>query len=101
QLGTQQLPEAIIASVAVSDGRVYVVSDANLYAIGKKSKSPAVAISPSIASAAGSAVTHVQVVPTELMLRPGSNAKFRVRLFDNLGLLIREEPAAAASWSLE
>ncbi len=40
QLGTEALPEAIIASVAVSNGRVYVVSDSNLYAIGKKSNSP-------------------------------------------------------------
>ena len=38
QLGTEALPEAIIASAAVSNGRVYVVSDSNLYAIGKKSQ---------------------------------------------------------------
>src|SRR5215212_9115601 len=36
QLGTEQLPEAVIASVAVSDGRVYVVSDAALYCIADK-----------------------------------------------------------------
>ena len=35
QLGTEALPEAIIGSVAVSNGRVFVVSDSNLYAIGK------------------------------------------------------------------
>src|SRR5215212_9158172 len=38
QLGTEQQPEAIIASVAVSDGRVFLVSDAALYCIGKKTK---------------------------------------------------------------
>ena len=36
QLGTEQQPEAIIASAAVSNGRVFVVSDSNLYCIGKK-----------------------------------------------------------------
>src|SRR5215218_9403352 len=36
QLGTEAQPEAIIASVAVSNGRVFVVSDSNLYSIGKK-----------------------------------------------------------------
>src|SRR5688500_7000524 len=36
QLGTETRPEAIIGSVAVSNGRVFVVSDSNLYCIGKK-----------------------------------------------------------------
>src|SRR5438876_2236237 len=40
QLGTEAQPEAILASVAVSNGRIYVVSDSNLYAIGKKSTTP-------------------------------------------------------------
>src|SRR4026207_2444462 len=31
QLGTEALPEAIIGSVAVSNGRVFIVSDSNLY----------------------------------------------------------------------
>src|SRR6476661_7715124 len=35
-LETEALPEAIIASVAIANGRVFVVSDSNLYAIGKK-----------------------------------------------------------------
>ena len=38
QLGTEALPETIIASVAVANGRVYFVSDSNLYCIGKKTK---------------------------------------------------------------
>src|SRR4030095_9188111 len=36
QLGTEALPEAIIASAAVSNGRIFVVSDSNLNCIGKK-----------------------------------------------------------------
>ena len=101
QLGTEALPEAIIASVAVSNGRVFVVSDTNLYAIGKKS-APQEAGSPSAAletAPASSTVAHVQVVPTELILKPGEKANFRVRLFDDKGRFIREEPGAA--WSLE
>ncbi|HEU4477679.1 MAG TPA: PQQ-binding-like beta-propeller repeat protein [Pyrinomonadaceae bacterium] len=101
QLGTEALPEAIIASVAVSNGRVFVVSDSNLYAIGKKSapqqvgsRSAALETAP-----ASSTVTHVQVVPTELILKPGEKANFRVRLFDDKGRFIRDEPGAA--WSLD
>lgn len=100
QLGTEALPEAIIASPAVSNGRVYVVSDANIYAIGKNSH-PKVAEPRTVneTSAATNPVTHVQVVPTELILKPGDTVAFRVRLFDQQGRFIREEPAAA--WSLD
>ena len=41
----------------------------------------------------------MQVVPTELILKPGDKVNFRVRLFDAQGNFIREEPAA--TWSLD
>ena len=101
QLGTEAHPEAIIGSVAVSNGRVFVVSDSALYCIGKKTHNNS---SEGSASAIGSTVssnpaTHVQVVPTELILKPGDKVSFRVRLFDAQGNFIREEPAA--EWSLD
>jgi len=99
QLGTEALPEAIIGSPAISNGRVYVVSDSNLYAIGKKSESPRPGSSLSSLARPNNPVTHVQVVPTELILRPGQKVNFRVRLFDEQGEFIREEPAA--TWSLD
>lgn len=100
QLGTEALPEAIIASVAVSNGRVYFVSDSNLYCIGKKSnavanQTPPVEGLPNPNRPA----THVQVVPTELIIKPGDAASFRVRLFDEYGKFIREEKTA--DWSLD
>ena len=101
QLGTETHPEAIIASAAISNGRVFVVSDAGLYCFGKKStqsssQSPASAVGTSVSS---NPPTHVQVVPTELILKPGDKVKFRARLFDAQGNFIREE--SAASWSLD
>ena len=101
QLGTEELPEAIVGSAAVSNGRVYFASDSGLYAIGKKT---AHSSSQTNANAVGSTVssqtaTYVQVVPTELILKPGDKANFRVRLFDAQGNFIREEPAA--TWSLD
>src|SRR5688572_13854388 len=100
QLGTEADPEEIIASAAVSNGRIYFVSDANLYCIGKKTsgvtnQEPPVEGLPN----PNRTVTHVQVVPTELMLKPGDTARFRVRLFDEYGKFIREE--ANATWSLD
>jgi outer membrane protein assembly factor BamB len=101
QLGTESLPEAIIGSVAVSGGRVYLVTDTNVYCIGKKA--PAVttpAAHHSLERApATAAPTHVQVVPTELILKPGEKVNFRARLFDEQGRFIREEQAA--TWSLD
>ncbi|MFN2517048.1 MAG: PQQ-binding-like beta-propeller repeat protein, partial [Pyrinomonadaceae bacterium] len=99
QLGTSALPEAIIASVAVSDGRVYVVSDANLYAIGKKSKAAPRPSQPVPSPDPARTHSYVQVVPTELILKPGDKVNFRVRLFDGKGNFIREEKAA--SWVLD
>jgi outer membrane protein assembly factor BamB len=100
QLGTEQLPEAIIASVAVSNGRVFVVSDANLYCIGKKSSTTTGSQSTIVSTPdSNRTATHVQVVPTELLLKPGDTVNFRVRLFDEHGYFIREEKAA--TWSLD
>lgn len=101
QLGTEAQPEAIIASAAVSNGRVFVVSDSALYSIGRKaaqssSERPPAAVGTSVSS---NPATHVQVVPTELILKPGDKVSFRARLFDAQGNFIREE--AAATWSLE
>ena len=100
QLGTEAKPEAIIASPAISNGRVFVVSDSALYCIGKKtaqnSSHPQSAVGTNVSS---NPATFVQVVPTELLLKPGDKVNFRARLFDAQGNFIREE--TNASWSLD
>jgi len=100
QLGTEAQPEQIIGSVAIANGRVYIVSDSGLYCIGKKTTvshhQPApVEGLPNPAREA----SYVQVVPTELILKPGDKVNFRVRLFDDKGQFIREE--GSATWSLD
>lgn len=96
QLGTEQ----IIASVAVSNGRIFVVSDQNIYCIGKKAtRSPASSAPVAGLPTSNRPATSVQVTPTELILKPGQAIDFRVRLFDDRGVFIREEKAA--SWSVE
>jgi outer membrane protein assembly factor BamB len=93
--------EQILASVAISRGRIYLVSTKAVYCIGNKKPSPAL---PPMASThenapANATPTHVQVVPADLVAVPGETAKFRVRLFDEQGRFIREEPNAV--WSLD
>jgi len=101
QLGTEAVPDKVIGSAAVANGRVYFATESTLYAIGKKGSHSS---AHSTASAVGTPVssnpaTWVQVVPTELMLKPGDKVNFRVRLFDAQGNFIREEPSA--TWSLD
>jgi len=102
QLGTEALPEPIIGSPAISNGRVYVVSDSNLYAIGKKVKNePSSAIGQAFfpKETEGKA-TYLQVTPTELILKPGEKANFRVRLFNEHGRpVVGQQPPA--TWSLD
>jgi len=100
QLGTEQQPEAIIGSPAVSNGRVYFATDTNFYAIGKKSNTPTRAGAPVEGLPnPNRPATWVQVVPTELVIKPGETINFRARLFDEWGKFIREEKGA--TWSLD
>jgi len=101
QLGTEAVPDPVIGSAAVSNGRVYFASMTTLYCIGKKRNSASQhAAAPAAAAPASSGpATWVQVVPTELILKPGDKVNFRARLFDAQGNFIREEPAA--TWSLD
>jgi outer membrane protein assembly factor BamB/dienelactone hydrolase len=97
-LGTEQAPEPILASVAVSRGRIFLVTTDALYCIGKKNASAAEG-KPTPPTTGVEPATHLQVSPTELSLTPGDRVQFTVRLFDAQGRLIREEPKA--TWALE
>jgi len=93
--------EQIIASVGVARGRVYLVSTKAIYCIGKRSPAQAQPVAKTLVenAPANATVTHVQVVPVDLVIKPGAVAKFRARLFDDRGRFIREE--LNATWSLE
>lgn len=100
-LNDVQLPEgeAIIASAAVSDGRVFLVSTENIYAIGKtRNKGIPTAPHRIIKAPAGAQPTHLQVSPTELVLKPGQTVQFHAREYDAQGRLIGD---AKANWTLE
>ena len=90
--------EKVIASVAISEGRVFLVTTKNTYAIGKKQAAAKVGLPMPVKAAAGAAVKWVQIVPAEVMIRPGETASFRARLFDEKGNFIREDKA---TWAVE
>jgi outer membrane protein assembly factor BamB len=93
--------EQVIASPAVSRGRIFFVSTKNVYCIGRKGKTPALQpMKPQIETAPADAkVAHVQVVPADVIAKPGVATKFRLRLFDDHGRFIREEQSA--TWAME
>ena len=92
--------EQIIGGAAVSRGRIYFVSTKHVYAIGKKKAAPLPpVVEKADAAPADAKVAHVQVVPVDLVMQPGTTKTFKVRLFDDHGRFIREE--ANAQWSLD
>ncbi len=100
-LGDPANPEVIVASPAVANGKVFFASMDNLYCIGKKAAAAPSAAPPNPLEKAppDAKPAHVQVVPTDLILKPGAKQAFRARLFDEKGRFIKEE--TAASWTLE
>ncbi len=95
---TLKLDEQVLASAAVSDGRVFVASMENLYCIGKAGKHTPSKPAEKPPMGEGAAA-WVQVVPTELTLKPGSVVRFTARLFDEKGRYLRDE--ASPGWSLQ
>ncbi len=125
ELGTTEDPEEVYASAAVSRGRIFFVSNDAIYAIGKPApatqasapaKAPAKAAkgkgkasrnaaaesapsesAPSASAPSTDPPTWVQVLPTEIIAKPGDKVSFRLRLFDAHGRFVREEKQA--TWS--
>ena len=101
-LGTAATPEVIFAGAAVSNGKVFFASMDNLYCIGRKSAGAVASKSPPNPlekAPADAKPTLLQVVPTELILKPGEKRTFHARLFDDKGRFLKEEPAA--TWTLD
>ena len=109
-IGSAADPEPIIASPAIADGRIYVVSmgspnnpssTGHLYAIGQRRKTGATGTTGTTGTASTEPVAQVQVFPYEALLDPGQKQAFTLKLFDAKGNFIRSEPATAAKWSVD
>jgi outer membrane protein assembly factor BamB len=94
------IAEPVFGGAAISRGRVFFSSTGGTYAIGPKAAKAATGIAVAAAAEAGEGdAAHVQVSPTELVLKPGQTVKLRARLFDAKGRFLREEPSA--TWALQ
>jgi outer membrane protein assembly factor BamB len=88
-------------SPAIVNGRIYFATRDEFYCIGKKDhKTPADPVPtplPEPKADASAKPAHLQVVPADIVLRPGESASFRARAFDDHGRFLRE---VEAEWSL-
>lgn len=85
------------ASPVISHGRLYLQTTGALYCFADKSKKPGSTPRPEVAAEEPAdedkvAVT-AQVVPAEVLLKPGDKQKFVVRTYNSHGVFLKEEPA--------
>lgn len=73
------------------NGKVYVQTTRKLYCFGKKGDNSGLAADPPPEKwpAAGPA-TQLQIIPSEVLLRPGQSQAFRARKLDANGLMVEE-----------
>jgi outer membrane protein assembly factor BamB len=112
-IGAPGHPEPVVASPAIADGRIYVVTmgpptldgaPGHLFAIGTRRPRTA-ATRPTggagtPAQAAGP-VAQVQVLPQEWVSAPGQAQKFSVKLFDANGNFVRDAAPGSVQWTLD
>jgi outer membrane protein assembly factor BamB len=85
---------------AAYNGKVYMQTTRHLYCFGKKGNNPGLAPEPPAEKwpAAGPAKS-LQIIPSEVLLRPGQSATFRARSIDAHGFTVKEEDAKSLKWA--
>jgi outer membrane protein assembly factor BamB len=95
-----QLDETYASPIA-SHGRVYITSTGAMYCLEDKTKQHGFGGAPKLPAEAPAKddpkPALVQVVPAEVLLRPGEAQEFKVRLFNSHGQFLKEEKAAQFS----
>ncbi|MEQ8790894.1 MAG: PQQ-binding-like beta-propeller repeat protein [Pirellulaceae bacterium] len=101
-LDRQRLPlgDEVQGSPIAAGGRVYLPTTSGMYCLGRGDASPAIATPPVIAteavketSSGDSVVKHAQLVPAEVLVRPGEQVQYELRLFNARGQLVGSSKA--------
>jgi outer membrane protein assembly factor BamB len=102
--GKGVVPVELHGSAAVVNGRVYFTTTEQLICIGKKDhkaesdKIPA----PVKEGPAGEKAEHLQVIPADVMLKPGESVHFKLVAYDGMGRRLGEQvflgSSASFSW---
>jgi outer membrane protein assembly factor BamB len=95
QVSKARLNEECHGSPIVANGRIYLPTADHMYCIVDKSKKADVdaAAKKLGEKEGGKEPAHVQIVPAEVLLRPGAKQQFKVRTFNATGQLLGEGKA--------
>ena len=100
ELARVQLEGRCIGAPSVWNGKIYVHSTGRLYCFGKKGNNPG--LPPAVAleeyPKPGPTVA-LQIIPSEVRLRPGEKTKFLVRGIDANGFPTQKFDSAKATWT--
>lgn len=97
-----RLNEEVTGSPIISHGRIYLPTGDRIYCLAAKDSKPAMAkansAKPPEETPRGSddEPAQVQVVPAEVLLKPGTQQKFTVKLYNARGQFLRNSPASFA-----
>ncbi len=95
-----QLEGRSLGAPAIWNGKVYVLTTDKLYCFGKKGGSSAqVAPAPTPAYPKAGQPVALQIIPSEVLLRPGQPQKFRIRGIDANGIPTGWLDASQAKWA--
>jgi outer membrane protein assembly factor BamB len=90
--------DEVSGSPIISHGRIYLPTGVQLYCLGKPDVKPAAVPRPAPPTETPAANDDqpaiVQVVPAEVLLKPGQHQKFTVRLFNERGQFLKISPAS-------
>ena len=80
-----------IGAASVAGGRVYVHTTRKLYCFGIGAETTTVEPAPASGAVTPGKAAALRVVPSEVLLRPGQSASFRVSRVDDRGNVVGEE----------
>ena len=92
------------SSPIVSHGRIYLATSENLYCLGMKDKQPEADPMPPLPKEepiTDHKIATIQVVPFDVVLKPGGKQKYNVRLFNARGQALPQSLASGATFALD
>lgn len=100
ELAKVQLAGRCIGAPAAWNGKVYVLSTEKLYCFGKKGDNPGRPAAPAAQTKPKPGMTAaLQIIPSEVLLKPGEKARFTVRGIDANGFVTDTFDAAKVKWA--
>lgn len=91
-----QLEGTGLAQPAVSNGKLYVHTQAKFYAFDLKNSGMTEDAPPAVEIPKAGAPAFLQIIPAEFVVQPGGSAKFKLRSVDAKGFPVAE--VSKASW---